>query len=205
MPYLESLHAWLGRVEDELWRAHDEFLNVTGARAFLDAASTSSFSMRSISDRFLEDIFNFYTAVNWSEPFFRYLCAFHIVVWVTAIAATWGAVSDERITGVCVMVGVLLLAGIPANAYAGRHAEWIFREPGVNYFTEDGTMLMVLYAVPMLALMVCLQLRQVCRVVWLMVQLHRAKLRLQLRKQARREGHGDADGGDNAGDSKKTQ
>ncbi|KAG5470366.1 hypothetical protein LSCM4_03062 [Leishmania orientalis] len=212
MSFLESLRAWVGKVEDELWAAHDEFMNATGARAFLDAAAMSSFSMDSLSEGFLQGIYNFYTAVNWSEPFFRYLCVFHIIVWVAAIAATWGAVSDERITVVCVVLVVLLLSGIPANSFAGRHAAWFFREPGVNYFTEDGIVMVVVYALPVLILLVCLQLRQICRLVSLMLQLKRAKLRLQRRREARGEGDSNAneesaaaEGGDVSGDSKKKQ
>lgn len=205
MSFLDSVQEWLGDVEDQFWTAHNEVMEATGARAFVDAASASSLSIGSLAEGFRREIYNFYTAVNWSEPFFRYLGAFHVVVWVAAITATWGAVSDERIMTVCAVLGVLLLSGIPANSYAGRHADWLFQEPGVNYFTEDGIMMMVAYLLPLLALLVYLQLRQGYRVVSLMVQLKRAQLRRRMRQEARRESCGGAHEGEAAGDSKKTQ
>ncbi|AYU81939.1 conserved hypothetical protein [Leishmania infantum JPCM5] len=205
MSFLASLQEWLGSVEDEFWTAHNEVMEATGARAFVDAAAASSLSIGSLAEGFLREIYNFYTAVNWSEPFFRYLGVFHAVVWVAAITATWGAVSDERIMVVCAVLGVLVLSGIPANSYAGRHAERLFQEPGVNYFTEDGTMMMVVYLLPLLVLLVYLQLRQGYRVVSLMVQLKRAQLRRRMRQEARRESCGGAHGEEAAGDSKKMQ
>ncbi|CAJ1034539.1 putative Transmembrane protein 18 [Leishmania shawi] len=203
---LERLQAWCASVEDAFWAAHNEVMNATGARVFLDAAAAApSLSIGSLVGGFLRAAYQFYAAVNWSEPFFRYLAAFHIIVWVATLTSTWGAVSDERIMGVCAVLGVLLLSGIPANSYAGRHAERLFQEPGVNYFTEDGTMMMVVYLLPLLVLFAYLQLRQGYRIVSLMLQLKRAQLRRQLRQEARRKDCGDSCSGDAAGESKKTQ
>ncbi|GET91711.1 hypothetical protein, conserved [Leishmania tarentolae] len=205
MPLLDQLQEWLGSIEDEFWKAHNEVMEETGARALIDAATASSFSIGSLTQGFLHEIHNFYAAVNWSEPFFRYLGIFHVVVWVATITATWGAVSDERIMAVCAILGVLLLLGIPANSYAGRHAEWLLQEPGVNYFTEDGIMMMVIYLLPLLVLLVYLQLRQGYRIVSLMTQLKREQIRRRMRQEARCKNGSRVQGEEVLGENKKMQ
>ncbi|KAG5496435.1 hypothetical protein JKF63_02737 [Porcisia hertigi] len=207
MSILEGLQAWLERVEEELWRAHNDVMNATGARVFIDAATASSSAgFVSFAKGLLREVNKFLTAVNWSETFFVYLGVFHVAVWACAIAATWGAVSDERIFCVCMLIGALLLAGVSANGYAGRHAHLLFEEPGVNYFTEDGIMMTVVYFLPLLGLLVLLQLRLMYRVVSLMARAKRAQFRREMRAMAQRDGaptSGDRE--DAAGRSKKSQ
>lgn len=182
---MEALHTWLGNAEEEFWKAHNELMDALGVHRLLEAAATSPVSVGSLVRGFPSEVRRFYTAVDWTEPFFRYLGGFHVAVWVITLALTWGPVSDERILGACAAIGVLLLSGMPLNSYAGQHADVLFQEPGVNYFTEDGIMMMIVYMLPLLVLLVGLQLRLAYRVIKLMVLVKRAQVRRRLRREAK--------------------
>lgn len=184
---MSSLDTWLANVEAEFWKAHGEVMNATGFQKVLDAfaGSSNASDSPSLLLRIREDAIDFYRAVNWSEPFLRYLAVFHMLTWAVVFYVTRGPVSDERLIAVCVVLTVMVLAGMPLNGVGSRYAASLFTEPDANYFSEDGIFVAVVYMVPLILLIVCLQIRMACRVVKLMVQVKRAQVKRKLRREAK--------------------
>lgn len=127
----------------------------------------------------------FYHAVNWSEPFFKYLGVFHVNMLVISIIATWGNASPERI--LC-MVAVLLFfsfLAFPINSYGSAHAEEIFFEPGVNYFDENGLFIAVVYWLPLVLMAGVQIMRLFLRLLEMMVEVKKKQLQAEQRQLAR--------------------
>lgn len=180
-----SFDAWLADVEVEFWKAHNEVMDATGFRNVLDSLASTSFSPSSIVAHVKADAKDFFKAVNWSEPFFRYLAAFHVLILIAVFYFTRGPVSDERLITVCVALTVTVLAGMGLNTLGDRYASALFEEKDVNYFTEDGIFVAVVFMAPLIVLIVCLQVRMGCRVVKLMVQVKQAQVKRTLRREAK--------------------
>ncbi|KPI84600.1 hypothetical protein ABL78_6361 [Leptomonas seymouri] len=196
-----SFAAWLADMEDDFWKAHSEVMNATGFRRVLDTFADSNEISGSFFSHILAEAKDFYRAVNWSEPFFRCLAAFHIFMWVATLYSARGSVSDERLIAVCVALTCAVLAGIALNNLGSRYASSIFVEPDVNYFSEDYLFIAVVYMAPLVALIIALQIRIVCRVVKLMVQVKRAQVRRKLRSEAKLK----SDAADASPETKKQQ
>ncbi|KAK7198480.1 Transmembrane protein 18 [Novymonas esmeraldas] len=183
---MDGGQAWLATLEEKFWAAHTTVLDATGAREYADAAASWWSSLR--SDDAVSwlgaSVQRFTGAVDWSEPLLRHLGTFHAAVWVSAIAATWGGVSDERINAVFFIVGALMLSGVCANSVASRHPEWLFPELSARYTAEQSVVMMVVYLLPLLVLLMYLQLRLICRTFSRMRQAKRAQLHQGAHKAA---------------------
>lgn len=199
-----SLDSWLAGVETEFWKAHNEVMESTGLRTVLNAFASSPPSSGAFLSGVWEEAMTFYRAVNWSEPFFRYLVAFHVVVWLSVLYGTHGATSDERLIAVCATLTLAVLAGMWLNKVGSRYASSLFVEPDVNYFSEDGFFIVAVYMAPLILLIVCLKIRMACRVVKLMVEVKRAQIRRKLRLEAKLKTTSDVPG-DPSSEAKEQQ
>ncbi|KPA85020.1 hypothetical protein ABB37_01446 [Leptomonas pyrrhocoris] len=184
---MASFDSWLASVEDEFWKAHNEVMNATGLRQVIDALTSSSENSGSFFAHVRAEVEAFYRSVNWSEPFFRYLAAFHALIWIVVLYGTRGSASDERLIVVCVMLTCTVLAGVVLNNVGRRYASSIFVDPDVNYFSEDGIFIAAVFMAPMIVLILCLQLRMVCRAMRLMVEVKRAQVKRRLRREAKQQ------------------
>ncbi|CAD2215967.1 hypothetical protein AGDE_08473 [Angomonas deanei] len=75
-----------------------------------------------------DTFFAFIDAVDWSEPFFKWLAVFHLLVLLCSVYATSGNVSDTRIFATLFVVIFLAACMLPLNYLGIQYNHLLFRE-----------------------------------------------------------------------------
>nr|CCC96124.1 unnamed protein product [Trypanosoma congolense IL3000] len=171
---------------DEWWellkKAHEEVMNATGWGALLSGEGKWwSASPSGAVQQGWKEVTAFIAAVDWWEPFFTYLAAFHIVVATAVVLLTWGA-SPERLIAVDVLLLLLIWCSSYLNDIGRSYAPFLFVEKGANYFDASGLFVTVTYALPLFLLVLWLQGRIIVRLLKLMVAVKRKQM-LSKRRQ----------------------
>ena len=74
--------------------------------------ASANFSAANLTQSLVADVLGFYHAVDWSEPWLRGLAAFHVLVWIVAVAfRRWDNVQ------MLLLVGILIFSIRCCNLY----------------------------------------------------------------------------------------
>ncbi|KEG15592.1 hypothetical protein DQ04_00031260 [Trypanosoma grayi] len=164
--------------------AHMEVLNATGwGTLFNGVVGSWSGEGDGMLRYYYKQVAAFVAAVNWSEPFFTYLAAFHVTVVLVVVALTWRA-STERIFVVDLVVLLLGWCSSYLNDLGNAYASKIFVEDGVNYFDRSGLFVSVVYWLPLFFVALVLQGCILLQVLRLMVATKRRQLQQEMRNRA---------------------
>lgn len=171
---------------EALKEGHAELLRETGVSAMW-SNFTASFAAEgpSLLSTIHSQIMLFIEAIDWTEPFFRYLLAFHVAVVAITVFVTYGPVSDERLFFTSVVIIALAFLSYFLNQAGASYAAVLFREEHVNYFDPSGVFIAAVYWLPLVLVAVALQIRLICRVASLMIQVKRQQARVALRQRQR--------------------
>lgn len=124
----------------------------------------------------LSGLKTFADAINWSEPFFKYLLAFHALTWIFVFV--WSRNSANR-TAACLGLAVAVGLSLPYlnDLGAAYHENLFVQEKGINYFDANGTFLSAMLGAPIIVLALLLQVKLLYYVAVMMVKLKRAQLK----------------------------
>lgn len=121
----------------------------------------------------------FAAAVDWTEPWLRWLLLFHASLWCLALATARRG--DTQHAAVFFFALALVRASRPLNTLAAVH----WREfAGQDYFDSHGVFASVMWAGPLLLLLSLMVLAAVVRAARLLVKVKRLQLRSSARKAA---------------------
>lgn len=167
---------------ESLKEAHEEVMNATGWGVFFSGEG-QKWSMSPIGafQQFRKEVAAFISAVNWWEPYFRYLALFHLTVAVTVVLTTWRA-SIDRIFVVTVLLLLVVWGSSYLNEWGSSHASQIFVEKGANYFDPSGLFIMVTLDMPLFLLVLWLQARAFLQLLRLMVVVKRNQIKREMEK-----------------------
>lgn len=155
--------------------AHEEVMAQLIGSFNLSSVFSGSSEGRGVISSFMA----FTAAVDWTEPFFLYLLAFHAAVWVGVIL--W-AKTAGRILATMIAVMLVVLPASHVNEWAGRHYKLFFRED-VNYFDEGGIFISVVLSAPFLVLAFVVQVRLLLSAASLMIKVKRLKIKAEQQQQ----------------------
>lgn len=172
----------LENLKAAFFEAHEEVMRATGWDKLLENLRVAVEQSPSPLIVLQETALTFVASINWREPFFHYLAAFHVVLWTAVLYATWGPVSDERLLLFGFFLGGLALSSSSLNSLALQHRSSLFTEPDLNYFDEDGLFLIIVFATPTMCLLVLQLARLGWRMLTLMVKVKRAQVRQKHRR-----------------------
>lgn len=129
----------------------------------------------------------FSDAINWSEPFFKYLGGFHAAFWLFCFV--WSRNNSNR-TAICLCAAILAGLAMPyLNDFGSQHHEQLFvLEKGMNYFDANGTFMAALFGAPMILLSVLLQVKLLYYVAVMMVKVKRAQISQSAKAKAKSGG-----------------
>lgn len=148
------------------WRsAHEELLKEFRWEIFISNISHSFLEAPHIVPEFWRQVFLFYNAVNWREPFFTYLGAFHIFVYTVALFVCFVWRDYELV--LLAASSTLVMFSCSVFFWLGwlhRHASWFFSE-NVNYFDEAGLFVAVVFWLPLISCAVGMQFFLFCRLI----------------------------------------
>lgn len=121
--------------------AQAQFSNMEAAmRQQLSQFRANASSEGSLTD----DVMGFYHAVDWSEPWLKGLLAFHVTVWVLAIATR--KLNDVQIVMLLSILAIVYFAET-INRVAGENWESF---AGQQYFDKRGVFVSVVLSTPLL-------------------------------------------------------
>lgn len=143
--------------------------------------ASANFSAANLTQSLVADVLGFYHAVDWSEPWLRGLAAFHVLVWIVAVAfRRWDNVQMLLLVGI---LGVVYSAET-LNRLAGEQWQQF---AGQNYFDKHGVFISVLFSAPLLACAMFVLLNALRSASRLLIQVKRKELRAEARRKRREE------------------
>ncbi|CCW60289.1 unnamed protein product [Phytomonas sp. EM1] len=164
--------------------AHEELLKAIHLDEFL-LLFTQSEKRSNLLDAFLKEMSLFYRSVNWSEPFFYYLAAFHTMILLVILNVTvLRPCSVERLFVCSIFLLALAFSAVPLNRIGQKYGELLFRTSRVNYFDESGAFLAILYWAPLMIEVVWIELCIIARVCMEIVRLNQQHITSQARNTA---------------------
>lgn len=183
---LDSMGANGTAVVAELWRAHEEVM------ANLPIPTAAGIAEAWAQPGVTGALGDFIRAVDWSEPFFRYLAAFHVLTY----ALVWrGGRSTTGALVSLVVLMVLVLSASHLNDLGSAHHTDIFRKKTLeenqgnllapahtNYFDASGIFISAVFSAPLVLLAFATQIRLFAQAGSMMVTIKKGQLREQ-RKQ----------------------
>lgn len=149
---------------DQLRSAQEDLLKEFRWELFISNISHSFKEAPHILPELWHQVVLFYNAINWEEPFFTYIGAFHIFIYTVAVFICLGWRNYELVllaassTLVMISCSVFFFLG-----WLHRHASYFFAE-NVNYFDEAGLFVAVVFWLPLITCAVGMQFFLFCRV-----------------------------------------
>lgn len=194
---------------DQLVQAHEEVvdafvdaLNITnwwnGASTSLmsspsSGAGSSSTDSSSTASGLVSNFFGdtlvgarrFTRAINWSEPFFKVLLFFHVIVFAGTLSAIRGGVNEVRFVAWMLVLVALVVASAWLNEMGRDYATVLFPEEGTQYFDEHGVFISVVYSAPMVLQVLLMMLVLVVETAKLFAIMKIKKARAGLKQEIR--------------------
>lgn len=175
-------------VVNKFWEAHHELMEQTG---WGDIAANLSLALRATPDavrELVQEAKFFRYAINWNEPFFKYLAAFHVVLYAMVLYAVfwrWQPTrprpegvsramelarshAEEKLFALSMALVLLSFSAYPLNRLGAKYGAQLFVESGVNYFDDNILFVGVVYWFPLVLLSLLVQLKLLFNVVRLM-------------------------------------
>jgi lysylphosphatidylglycerol synthetase-like protein (DUF2156 family) len=136
----------------------------------------------------ISGVADFAKAVDWSEPVFLYLAAFHVAAWVLAFTVM-NRTSNTQIAMLVLCVGAVLAAQF-LNAWGAEYHKLIFVDDKVQYFDPSGIFISAVWSAPLLVLAFVLQVKLFLGAAVLMAKLKARELRGKPAQRAVEEAKG---------------